>query len=101
MTVIDKDLWMNKTRTAKLTKRTKRGRAYWLTTGTVEEAMAASDFLDKRLIREAGHGAEKVTAKMCPYKLLMGGYYIRNISLQRRRVEIIQNTLLDRQDRSK
>jgi hypothetical protein len=66
MTVIDKDLWMSKTGTAKLTKRTKRGRAYWLTTGTAEEAMAASDFLDRRLIREAGHGPEKVTTKMCP-----------------------------------
>jgi hypothetical protein len=38
--------------------------------------------------------------KMDPYTLLMGGYHIRNISLQRQRVEILQNSIPDSQHRS-
>jgi hypothetical protein len=48
--VQDKKLWLSKTGTTAVAKRSKKDISQWLNYGTEEETIANGDFLNKRLI---------------------------------------------------
>jgi hypothetical protein len=65
-----------------------------------EDAIEAAKFLDQRVIREAEQGPQNIKLPLSPYHLLVGGYHIEDVLLNRRRATIIANSLPDKNGRS-